>query len=346
MIRVKESSGKLYVTDRELLLNGKQRTHLLAIGLKFNRDECFYFSDGKNILVLFEKVISAFNSWGVNYEASNDLVIQIEKQTKLIEKLQNAKINGGAVKNGNRNRCDYNEFLEFINSNLFRKLKDHQIKSAIHLLEVINGANFSVPGSGKTTVVLSVYLWLKYLGLIDALFVVGPPSCFGPWQNEYQEVTKKKPKVKIFAGGDALERQKGYRIYGDNDVADLYLTTFQTLQRDVDLVVRMFREEGKRFFLVVDEAHYIKQLNGAWAIAVLSIAAHAERRCILSGTPFPKSYTDSFNLFDVLWPDTPPITASDRLTIQDLSQEGFDGDAIDLMKQSIDALFYRVRKKD
>jgi len=129
-------------------------------------------------------------------------------------------------------------------------------------------------------------------------------------------------------------------------MAELYLTTFQTLQRDVNSVVSMFQDSGKRFFLVVDEAHYIKQINGAWATAVLSVAKYAERRCILSGTPFPRSFTDSFNLFDVLWPGTPPITESDRVSIKDLTEKGRDGDAIALMKQSIDNLFYRVRKKD
>ena len=42
-----------------------------------------------------------------------------------------------------------------------------------------------VPGSGKTTVVLAVFEHLRQLGDIDALFVVGPPACFAPWQHEY-----------------------------------------------------------------------------------------------------------------------------------------------------------------
>ena len=48
--------------------------------------------------------------------------------------------------------------------------------------------------------------------------------------------------------------------------------------------------EISRSFLVVDEAHYIKQIEGKWAKAVLSLAPDAKYRCILTGTPSPHSY--------------------------------------------------------
>ena len=64
--------------------------------------------------------------------------------------------------------------------------------------------------------------------------------------------------------------------------------------------------QGVRFYLVVDEAHYIKQIGGEWAEAVLNVTSYATRRCVLTGTPFPRGYADSFNLFDVLWPESLP----------------------------------------
>ena len=104
--------------------------------------------------------------------------------------------------------------------------------------------------------------------------------------------------------------------------------------------------QGVRFYLVVDEAHYIKQLGGEWAGAVLNVARHATRRCVLTGTPFPRSYTDSFNLFDVLWPQSSPISAERRHQLELHTKRQELERAAKLLDDSIGPLFYRVRKTD
>ncbi len=101
-----------------------------------------------------------------------------------------------------------------------------------------------------------------------------------------------------------------------------------------------------RFLLVIDEAHYIKQLDGAWANAVLNVAQHATRRCILTGTPFPRTYSDAFNLFDALWPHSSPLSQKDRIKIEYYAQKKDDVQASTILNQSIGPLFYRVRKQD
>ena len=108
----------------------------------------------------------------------------------------------------------------------------------------------------------------------------------------------------------------------------------------------LFHQQGIRFFLVIDEAHYIKQVDGIWANAVLNIARHAERKCVLTGTPFPQSYADGFNLFDVLWPDTPPIASESRNRISLYMQRKQLESAAKVLETAIGPLFYRVRKAD
>lgn len=237
------------------------------------------------------------------------------------------------------------EFLAFLKTNIARRLKAHQIKAAIHLLTVGNGANFSVPGSGKTSVVLSVFHWLRNRGELDALFVVGPPSCFAPWKNEYKAVIGETPSCEILAGGAIDERNAKYFV-GKTDFPDLYLTSFQTLLNDWEKVRFLLSQPEHKFALVVDEAHYIKQLGGSWANAVLNIAKSAKARWILTGTPFPCSYVDAFNAFDVLWPDSPPIAQRDRLRIQQSIQAKDPEGAARVLDSSIGPLFYRVRKAD
>ena len=230
-------------------------------------------------------------------------------------------------------------------SEISRKLKEHQLKAAFHLLSVQNGANFSVPGSGKTTVVLTVFQWLKKIGVVDSLFVVGPPACFGPWITEYKETIGEIPSYEIFAGGD-IENRKANYLVNKNSVCDIYLTTFQTLQRDSDEVRILFKQQGINFYFVVDEAHYIKQIDGNWANAVLSIAKHSSRRTILTGTPFPRTYSDAYNLFDFLWPVCSPITSTDRHKIEYYAQKHRLEEAADTLNNAIGPLFYRVRKTD
>jgi SNF2 family DNA or RNA helicase len=149
----------------------------------------------------------------------------------------------------------------------------------------------------------------------------------------------------LLAGGDAGDRRTKYNPHR-KDWPDLYLTTFQTLQRDWQRVARLFTESGRRFYLVVDEAHYIKQLDGVWATAVLNISPHASTRCVLTGTPFPRTYADGFNLFDVLWPASPPLSQADRSRIDLYAQRKRDADARNLLDERIGPLFYRVRKQD
>ena len=252
---------------------------------------------------------------------------------------------GREFKDGGLDLPDAKDFLAFLDVHLPRRLKEHQCKAALHLLAVRNGANFSVPGSGKTTVVLAVFQRLRESGAVDALFVVGPPACFGPWRTEYEATLGKCPSCEILAGGDIDERRSKYQVNRDS-ASDLYLTSFQTLQRDWEHVRILFEHQGIRFFFVIDEAHYIKQLDGAWANAALTVARHAERRCILTGTPFPRSYADAFNLFDALWPDSPPISERQKNRIEFLTQQNKFAEASEVLDEAVAPLFYRVRKED
>src|SRR5205823_1668926 len=66
----------------------------------------------------------------------------------------------------------------------------------------------------------------------------------------------------------------------------------------------------------------------------------------LTGTPFPRSYVDAFNLFEVLWPDNSPMTVERQHRIQIHLQHNEHSKAAELLEESIGPLFYRVRKKE
>lgn len=307
-------------------------------------DRLIFTNESVDGLIL--KLIAYFKKENLIYEVTDDLKSRITELNDNILKFKRIKNLGDSFKSGQFNSSEFQVFCQFFNTHLpSRKLKAHQLKAAFHLYLVHNGANFSVPGSGKTSVVLSVYEKLKEESKVNVLFVVGPPACFGPWKTEFFETLGRKPDFRILASGEKGMRKSEYYA-NTNNKAELYLTTFQTLLNDQDDIIVLFSQENINVFLVIDEAHYIKQLNGNWASAVLNIAKHSTFRCILTGTPIPKSFSDIYNLFDFLWPQNETIESSARIKLQTLEKSNKIDEAKEILENRVGSLFYRVRKKD
>lgn len=242
---------------------------------------------------------------------------------------------------------DTNSFFEFKKhiASLPRKLKQHQIKAAYHLYSLKNGANFSVPGSGKTSVVLSVYEKFKSEAKCNTLFVIGPPSCFQPWKHEFLETLGRKVNSIILSGGSKIDRKSEY-YKSKEDSFELYLCTFHTALNDYQEIIKFLSQPGINAFVIVDEAHYMKQIGGSWAISLLNIGKYASAKCIMTGTPIPKSYKDVFNLFDFLWEEDSPLENTGKIQIEILEKKKKNEEVKSILDSKIGPLFYRVRKKD
>ncbi|MCY3674872.1 MAG: DEAD/DEAH box helicase [Paracoccaceae bacterium] len=343
MIRISESDNFLIIEADLGDLAPKHENQLSYWGFT-QEDRPYNFKTvPEDLTESVRKICSYFERYDKKVQISHSILKKLEIFQENTANLHELKSQGRNLKEGILNEAESSEFKNFLDENIIRKLKDHQFKSALHLLTVQNGAIFSVPGSGKTSVVLAVFEMLRKKGLVDSLFVIGPPACFAPWREEYKEVIGRLPKYATLAGGSIEKRHSLYKT-DINTVCDLYLTSFQTLLRDWKNIESLFKHQGIRFYLVVDEAHYIKQIDGSWAKAALRVSRFAKRRCILTGTPFPKSYTDSFNLFDFLWPDSPPISKSDKSKVSFFVKNNKFEQASELLDCLIGPLFYRVRK--
>ena len=330
---------------KELIFKPNQKSQLQDWGFKSDTNNNLFYT-GRNADKTLIKVINYFEKEKIKFEATKNCKDKIALIAKKTEKFDDVKELGQNFKNGKFNKTQYREFVRYFKTHLpTRVLKPHQLKAAFHLYLVQNGANFSVPGSGKTSVVLSVYEKLKGEDKANVLFVVGPPACFGPWKNEFLETLGRKPKKAILAGGDKRTRKSEY-FANKNNKKELYLTTFQTLINDQKEINTFFSQKGINAFLVIDEAHYIKQVNGNWASAVLNISKHSKFRCILTGTPIPKSFSDVYNLFDFLWPENDPIESSSKIKLQTLEKGNKINEAKEILENKVGPLFYRVRKKD
>lgn len=341
--------GNLVVDDPAGILFGRHYSQLSYWGFHYLSEKHAFAAETATLPEVISPLLGKLLPYFSRNHISVSLAPEIESlhaaTVRVKDELNQALKSGALFKSGHVTEAAAEDFIAFLRDSLARRLKDHQVKAALHLLAVGNGANFSVPGSGKTTVVLSVFQWLRSLGQLDSLFVVGPPSCFGPWRAEYASVIGKEPSWEILAGGDVEERRSKYYA-SKQRLRDIYLTSFQTLLRDYEKVKLLFNQTDVNFALVIDEAHYIKQLGGAWAAAVLSITKYAKVRWVLTGTPFPYSFTDAFNAFDVLWPDSSPIDENARLRIQESIKKNESVEAATVLESCIGPLFYRVRKND
>lgn len=217
-----------------------------------------------------------------------------------------------------------------------RALLDHQRKAVSHALTIHNAANFSVPGSGKTAIALSVYAVLRYQNIVDGLLVIGPASSFAPWEDEFYFTLGRKPKAARLIG----TKPHRNRLLSYLDNVDIILCTYQMAYRERENLSRALKRA--RYFLILDESHHIKNINlGPWAQTALELAPFAERRMILSGTPVPHSLQDLWSQFTFLWPSQAVLGTRSQFEQKLESSEQPRG-----LRQDVAPFYKRTKKSD
>ena len=343
-IRVETHSDGVQIFDPEETLTPAVISALIISG--FRRSHGGFIGANDNLEEMTLSVFDLLTGSATKIETDSTTQQIIARRNEARGQLTSSCQRGLEVKAGNFADRNIEEFVKFLESGLHRRLLPHQIKAAIHLVSVVHGANFSVPGAGKTSVVLAVYEFLRVKGLVNSLFVVGPRSCFMPWRSEFELTLGRAPTFEILAGGDVARNGIKDTIRSPDNVRELYLTTYQTLSRDTRQLGHLLKSGVNHTYFVADEAHYMKQDNGVWANAVSETSRFAKRRCVLTGTPFPKSYADGINLFDVLHPNSGILTSNEQSRIRQLSELGEHHKAREIVEPKIDSLYYRVRKCD
>ncbi len=179
-----------------------------------------------------------------------------------------------------------------------RKLRAHQRSGATHAITAGNSANFSVPGSGKTTTALAVATSHMAAGTVDLVLVVGPLACFEPWETETQAALPGKLMVTRVRG----TRDQRLEMYARARSATILLVGYQAATTDQQPIFDL--AERLNVMLVVDESHRAKRFRGgSWAPALIAIAKRCKTRIVLSGTPMPKSPLDLYSQLNIIWPD-------------------------------------------
>jgi SNF2 family DNA or RNA helicase len=178
-----------------------------------------------------------------------------------------------------------------------RSLYPYQEAGVLHALKAVNAANFSVPGSGKTTTTLAIAATHIASDTIDVVIVVGPLSCFAPWEKEIRAALPSFLRP-VRVRGTATQRRLAYSNVQRQQVL---LLSYAAAASDRFELIDMCRT--LKVMLVVDESHRVKRFRGGlWAPALMSLASYARIRITLSGTPMPQSGRDLYSQLRILWP--------------------------------------------
>ncbi|MFC4913729.1 DEAD/DEAH box helicase [Actinomadura gamaensis] len=167
-------------------------------------------------------------------------------------------------------------------------LTSFQRRDIAKLLSLRHGANFSVPGAGKTRVGLAVFQALRQRGEVEQLLIVCPKSAYESWLYENEVCFSEPLRMSLYSKGSAPP-------------ADALIINYERLDGALDDLSSWL--SARPSLLLLDEAHRMKAgARGVYGAACLALGPRARRRLILTGTPAPNSAKDLENLFGFVWP--------------------------------------------
>lgn len=208
-----------------------------------------------------------------------------------------------------------------------RTLRQFQLRDLAHVLALSHGANFSVPGAGKTSVAYALYEAERLRGRVERLLVVAPLSAFDAWFGEALECFSQAPRVARFE----------QRVPLDTEVL---LVNYQRLVTRYAEIAGWVAERPTQ--VVLDEAHRMKRgRDGEWGTACLNIAHLAVRRDILTGTPAPQHPVDFRALLEFLWPNQ-----ASRIMPATVMAPNPPPDAMTKLTERLRPLFARTSKNE
>lgn len=195
----------------------------------------------------------------------------------------------------------FDKFSRIVQSEVHRPLYNLHLRAAYYLYEMCRAANFSVPGAGKTAMILGVFAYLNRKEAqenerIERILVICPLSAFESWRQEFWEVFRDKKKLY------AIDSQSSNNFESDLNlkwgISNLVLVNYHSLSKHSHLLKELI---DSKTMLVFDEVHHVKNPNGVRAKAALKISRNLKFKYALTGTPIPNSYKDIYNFLHILY---------------------------------------------
>jgi len=160
----------------------------------------------------------------------------------------------------------------------------------------LNGILADDMGLGKTIQTLAHLLIEKQQGRLNKpVLIVAPTSVIFNWANEIDKFT---PQLSY----QVLHGSKRHQHFGcieafesDEHQVDIIITSYALITKDLDIY-----SEQKFYYLILDEAHYIKNTKTKLYQAFLSL--NAQHKLCLTGTPMENHLGEFWAQFNFLLP--------------------------------------------
>ncbi|MBT2571121.1 SNF2-related protein [Planococcus sp. ISL-110] len=247
----------------------------------------------QNIISILDKYA---NKKGFLFLVSERLAKFIDQQAYWIEERSQY---GLLIKNRNpRIMNDFKKFETIVSRELYRPLREQQMWSAFYMHQMEKSANFSVPGSGKTSMIYGVFAYLNSpeVNKVDKIVMVGPKNAFLSWKLEFDENFGDKKNLKVLD----IHQEEGAEVQlrinsGDKN---LILINYESLAKYESALQDILDE---RTILVFDEVHKVKGIQSKRAQVAKRISEKPSYKFVLTGTPIPNTYQDIYNFLNILY---------------------------------------------
>lgn len=192
----------------------------------------------------------------------------------------------------------FSEFSSIVQNEVARPLRDIHLRAAFYEYEMARAANFSVPGAGKTAMILGVFAYLNRRNVpehVDRMVVISPINAFDSWKREFGAVFGGEKQLRVI---DSQNKNFNGLLDTDFGISNLVLINYESLDKYTDQLKRLLDYQT---ILIFDEVHRIKNPEGKHALSALEIAQLSKYRYVLTGTPIPNSYRDVYNFLNILY---------------------------------------------
>lgn len=195
----------------------------------------------------------------------------------------------------------YKEFSKVVQSEVSRPLYEIHLRSAYFMYEMSRAANFSVPGAGKTAMVLGVFAYLNRASApnnekIDRLLVVSPLNAFDSWKREFKAVFGNKKELRSI--DSQTSKDFNYDLSVNWGVNNLVLVNYESLPK---YITKINENIDTNTMLVFDEVHRVKNPEGTRAGKALELSKKPKFKYVLTGTPIPNTFQDIYNFLHILY---------------------------------------------
>lgn len=297
----------LTIRDNQLILQDNLDSNLVDPNSFVFRKKLKYYYDGgypnfrtdltyidmQNIIKILEKHANKKN---YNFVVSQKLLDFINQHSYWIKERSQY---GTLIKNKDSHIItDYKKFQSIVSKELERTLRDQQMWSAFYMTQMKKVANFSVPGSGKTSMIYGVFAYLNVpeVNKADKIVMIGPKNSFLSWKLEFMENFGYRKKLSVLDIHEEDNAEVQIRLNGANK--NLILINYESLGKYETALTDIIDEKT---VLVFDEVHKIKGVQSVRAQVAKRIAEKPIYKFVLTGTPIPNTYQDIYNFLNILY---------------------------------------------